>query len=136
MRAFLKKLLFRRTGPSRMSVTKTSLWWGALRQLRSGDESLQNETEEDLLLRMVVNLIDEVEILKGVAMLKGGLSLEEQEAAYCRSRMWLMFSAAGATPPPIEKLISYLEDRNETAARLIPNEAERDAEIRHLSQLT
>jgi hypothetical protein len=114
--------------------------WDSLRfLLRRGDDVLKNFTLEekvDLLGRMVANLIDEVEILRDYARRTSPLSPEAWDAEYRKHRMWLLFSGQGAPPACVRKFLPYVQAPSETAAELIPDEAQREQEISDLGMLT
>lgn len=114
--------------------------WMSLGFLLRREDMMKGQTplEErvEILARMVVNLVDEVEILRETARQYSPLSREAFDGDYRRRRMWLMFSGQGATPACLRKFESYLKTEAETAAELIPDKAERDDEINGYASMT
>lgn len=120
-------------------MRNSDLWMSLGLLLRREDlmrGAIPLEEKVEILARMVVNLIDEVEILREASQRQSPLSPTEFADSYRRQRMWLMFSGQGPMPACIRKFESYLKSETETAEELIPNKAERDDEINGYASMT
>ncbi len=113
----------------------TSLGCLLVRQdMMTGATPLEEKVE--ILARIVVNLVDEVEILRERAEQHALVSQAEFVEDYRRRRIWLMYSGQGAPPACVRKFRPYLQTEEETAAELIPDKAARDEEINGYASMT
>ena len=101
-----------------------------------GDEHHDLKRKVDLLGRTVSNLIDEVLILRSIIQDVGVISEDQWREMYSEMKMNVMFSSVGLNPPSVFKFRRFFMNPQETAAALIPDEAERSAKINELSTQT
>jgi hypothetical protein len=114
--------------------------WDKLRFLRAAKRDILKgftaEEKIEMLARLVANLVDEVELLKGVVRKKSGMEHGDFSKELNGDRMWLLYSGAGGMPPCISKFQPFLRTAEESAKMLIPDDVVRASVINHLESLT